>query len=79
MLEKRANTLHNIQTLLARVEDAQSDSEILDSYKTALARLRAMFNETGLTEESVSETMLELEEVSIEPIFFLFLKSIWCC
>ncbi|KAI4458108.1 charged multivesicular body protein [Holotrichia oblita] len=63
VLEKRANTLHNIQTLLARVEDAHSDSEILDSYKIALTRLRTTFNETGLTEESVSKTMLELEEV----------------
>ncbi|KAI4458104.1 charged multivesicular body protein [Holotrichia oblita] len=63
VLEKRANTLHNIQTLLARVEDAHSDSEILDSYKIALTRLCTTFNETGLTEESVSKTMLELEEV----------------
>ncbi|GJQ77044.1 hypothetical protein Trydic_g23617 [Trypoxylus dichotomus] len=63
VIEKRANTLFNIQTLLSRVEDAQSDSEILDSYKTALSRLRITFSETGLTEESVSNTMLELEEV----------------
>ncbi|KRT81526.1 hypothetical protein AMK59_5143 [Oryctes borbonicus] len=63
IIEKRANTLFNVQTLLSTIEDTYSDSEILDSYKIALSRLRATFNETGLSEESVSNTMLELEEV----------------
>lgn len=56
--------MHNVQTLLSRVEDAHTDTQIVDTYKTALSRLRATFKETGLTEESVSNTMLELEEVN---------------
>lgn len=67
-IEKRANTLQNVQTLLSRLQDVHTDAQILDSYKTALTNLRTTFSETGLTEESVSNTMIELGEV----IFFIF-------
>lgn len=63
-LTKRANALHNVQTLLARVHNASTDAQVLESYKLAVSSLKDTFKSAGLSEEAVSETMLELGEVS---------------
>lgn len=63
-LDKRTNALFNIQTLLSKVHNAHTDAEVLESYKTALSSLQDTFKKSGLSEESVSKTMLELGEVS---------------
>jgi len=62
-ITKRANALQNVQVLLSRVRDADTDSQVLDSYKLALSTLRKTFKETGLTEDSVVDTMTELSEM----------------
>lgn len=62
-LTKRSNALHNVQTLLGRVHEAGTDGQVLESYKLALASLRDTFKNAGLSEDAVSQTMLELGEV----------------
>lgn len=64
-LTKRSNALHNVQTLLARVHEASTDGQVLESYKLALSSLKETFKNAGLSEDAVSQTMLELGEVSI--------------
>lgn len=60
--------MYNVQTLLARVHNASTEAQVLESYKLALSSLRDTFKNAGLSEESVSETMLELGEVSAYKI-----------
>lgn len=62
-IEKRATALQNIQIIVARVKDAHSDSQVLNSYKTGTAALKKKLDEDGLTEDSVTETMNDLSEV----------------
>nr|XP_022909530.1 charged multivesicular body protein 7 [Onthophagus taurus] len=62
-IEKRVHALHNIQILISRLKDADTDGQVLASYQKALAGLRRTFNEKGLNEDAVSDTMLDLEEM----------------
>lgn len=61
-IEKRSLALHNVQTLVARIHDARSNTEILVAYKTGSDILRN-FESTGLTEENVVSTMDSMSEV----------------
>lgn len=70
-LTKRSNALQNVQTLLARVHEANTDGQVLESYKIALSSLKETFKSAGLSEDAVSETMLEMGEVSL----FLFVAK----
>lgn len=54
-----------MQTLLAKVYSASTDAEVLESYKLASSSLRDIFKRAGLSDESVTATMLEVGEVSI--------------
>ncbi|KAG8332191.1 Charged multivesicular body protein 7 [Homalodisca vitripennis] len=60
---KRASALENVQVLLSRVKEAESDGEILESYKMGLAALKATFKEAGLAEDNVNQTMDQVQEV----------------
>lgn len=67
---KRADALHNIQTLLSRLQDATIDVEVIGAYKTAISSLTNIFKETGLTEDLVTKTMLKVGDVSSFFIIF---------
>lgn len=49
--------------MLLRIRDSTTDQQILDSYKYALSTMRETFKETGLTEDSVIDTMTELGDI----------------
>ncbi|XP_054261197.1 charged multivesicular body protein 7 isoform X2 [Macrosteles quadrilineatus] len=62
-IEKRASALENVQVLLTRVKEAESDGKILESYKMGLEALKATFKSAGLSEDSVGDTMDQVREV----------------
>lgn len=62
-LEKKATVLENIQTLLAQIHEAHSDSKILETYQEGIAALKFSMKEANLSEDNVSNTMLELNEI----------------
>lgn len=64
-IEKQVTVLENVQTLIERIGGAESDSHVLQSYKSGLAALKSVFKENGLTEDAVSDTMLEMTDVCI--------------
>ena len=72
-IEKRVNSLRNVQTLLSRIHDAHSDSEVLAAYKVGRNILKK-FEETGLTEDNVKDTMDDLSDVCVLKIFFSYLN-----
>lgn len=62
-IEKRGTALDNVLTLLGRIREAESDAKILESYKIGLSALKTTFKEAGLTEDSVSDTLNNVQEV----------------
>lgn len=46
------------------MHEANTDGQVLESYKLALTSLKETFKNAGLSEDAVSQTMLELGEVS---------------
>ncbi|XP_071443142.1 charged multivesicular body protein 7 [Hetaerina americana] len=62
-IEKRVVALENVQSLLHCVKEAQTDGQVLESYKMGVAALKNTFKEAGLTEDSIESTRNELEEV----------------
>jgi len=60
---KRTSALDNIQSLLTHIEEAKSNAEVLEAYKLGAAALKSTFRESGLTEDSAANTMVEVEEV----------------
>ncbi|XP_026289692.1 charged multivesicular body protein 7 [Frankliniella occidentalis] len=63
VIEKRSNALDNVQVLLARIRDASSDSQVLESYQVGVAALKKTFKAAGLTEDDVANTMDDVKEV----------------
>ncbi|KAF5276059.1 hypothetical protein FQA39_LY00855 [Lamprigera yunnana] len=62
-VSQKANTLHNIQILLHKLEDTDTNTQVLDTYREALSTLKRNFKEHGLSEESVSQTVTELGDI----------------
>lgn len=62
-IEQRANALSNIQALLYKIQQAETDSEVLESYKIGISALKQTFKSTGLSETNAINTMDELEDV----------------
>ncbi|XP_046385999.1 charged multivesicular body protein 7 [Ischnura elegans] len=62
-IEKRVTALENVQSLLHRVKEAETDGQVLESYKMGVAALKNTFKEAGLTEDNIETTRNELEEV----------------
>lgn len=57
-------TLDNIQGLLTRIQDSQSDGQIFDSYQSGLAALKDTMKELKLNSDFVQDTMANLQDVS---------------
>jgi charged multivesicular body protein 7 len=62
-LTHKANALHNIQVLLERIKDVHTDAGVWRSYKQAISAFNSTIQETGLTEDSVEDTMNKLADV----------------
>lgn len=63
-LEKRINTSENIEILLSRIHEVSSDSKVLETYKIGLNALKASFKENGLSEDDVTNTISEIQEIN---------------
>ncbi|XP_014282985.1 charged multivesicular body protein 7 [Halyomorpha halys] len=63
-LEKRINTSENIEILLSRIHEVSSDSKVLETYKIGLNALKATFKENGLSEDDVTNTISEIQEIN---------------
>ncbi|TCD63618.1 hypothetical protein EIP91_005169 [Steccherinum ochraceum] len=57
LLQKRLNSLETLQSTLLRVEAAAGDVEIMKSYETSAATLRAVLTHPLLQREKIEETM----------------------
>lgn len=62
-ITKNSAILDNVQQLLSRIREAESDSKVLESYKIGLTALKMRFKESGLSEDNVADTMSEIEEM----------------
>lgn len=69
-IEKRAAALHNVQTLIARIHDANSNTDILAAYKTGSNILKS-YESNGLNEENVTSTIDDVSEVKKTCSIFL--------
>lgn len=62
-IEKRAQALANLRTLITNIEDAHSNSAVLSAYKTGSNVLKKI-GQGGLTEYDVMDVMDDINEVS---------------
>ncbi|EZA52824.1 hypothetical protein DMN91_002056 [Ooceraea biroi] len=60
-IEKRAQALANLRTLITNIEDAHSNSAVLSAYKTGSDVLKKM-GQDGLTEYDVKDVMDDINE-----------------
>lgn len=62
-IEKRFSALENIQVMLSRINDAKSDGHVIDAYKMGTNTLRNIFTDSGITLDTVDDTLSEVQEV----------------
>ncbi|XP_063231773.1 charged multivesicular body protein 7 isoform X2 [Bacillus rossius redtenbacheri] len=61
--EKRLSALENVRHLLARLQDTESDAQVLEAYRTGVSALRRALGEAGLTEDTAATAVLQVQEV----------------
>lgn len=61
-IEKRAQALANLRTLITNIEDAHSNSAVLSAYKTGSDVLKKI-EQNGLTEYNVKDVMDDINEI----------------
>lgn len=62
-MEKRASTLENTQTLLSRIHETVQDRQTIEAFKTGSKTLKTVLSDSGITLDSVDETVAEVQEV----------------
>ncbi|EDV97624.1 GH14595 [Drosophila grimshawi] len=60
--ERRSIALHNIETLLSNVDEAQHSGVVLDAYKTGTKMLQKVLNNSGLKYDNVDEVLADVRE-----------------
>lgn len=70
-IEKRAQALANLRTLITSIEDAHSNSAVLSAYKTGSDVLKKM-GKDGLTEYTVRDVMDDINEVRNYIIKYIY-------
>ncbi|KAF8077814.1 hypothetical protein FPV67DRAFT_1463120 [Lyophyllum atratum] len=66
LLSKRLGSLENLESTLLRVEAAAGDIQIMKSYESSTATLRAILAHPSLQKESIEATMDALAEVNAD-------------
>lgn len=61
-MEKKQKTLENIEELLHRLQEADSENMLLKGYQTGVQILKSMFD-GDLSESNIDTTLMDLEEV----------------
>ncbi|XP_053687912.1 charged multivesicular body protein 7 [Sabethes cyaneus] len=62
-MEKKLNVLENVQTMLSRIHDSQSDQNVIEAYKLGSNALKNAFASSGITLDSVDDTLAEMKEI----------------
>ncbi|XP_065087603.1 charged multivesicular body protein 7 [Ochlerotatus camptorhynchus] len=62
-LDKKMNVLDNVQTMVSRIHDSQSDRHVIDAYKIGSNALKTAFADSGITLDSVDDTLAEMKEI----------------
>ncbi|XP_072039907.1 charged multivesicular body protein 7-like [Amphiura filiformis] len=62
-IERKEATLDTLQEMMDRIQNAETDQMTMEAYKSGAAALKKTLADTGLTAESVDETMSEVQEV----------------
>ncbi|XP_036327371.1 charged multivesicular body protein 7 [Rhagoletis pomonella] len=60
--EKRSSALHNIESLITSVDEAQSHGQILDAYKIGSKALQKALNDSGLKYDNVDEIIADVRD-----------------
>ncbi|XP_039445612.1 charged multivesicular body protein 7 [Culex pipiens pallens] len=62
-LEKKMNVLDNVQTMLSRIHDTQTDRNVIEAYKIGSNALKNAFANSGITLDTVDDTLAEMKEI----------------
>ncbi|RKP08869.1 Snf7-domain-containing protein [Thamnocephalis sphaerospora] len=62
LLQKRLGSHDQLETILLRIQQAESDAEVHRAYDQGAHALQSVMREHGLTVDQVDETMMRLEE-----------------
>ncbi|SPP87338.1 charged multivesicular body protein 7 [Drosophila guanche] len=60
--ERRSIALHNIESLLSSVDEAQNSGVVLDAYKIGSSTLQKVLSDSGLKYDSVDEVLADVRE-----------------
>lgn len=69
MSERQAQSLENLEALIASIHDAKNNNKIIEAYKMANFELKKTYEDSGLTPESIEDELADVKEV---PARFLF-------
>lgn len=61
-LEKRMSVLESVQAMLSRIHDTQKDKDVLSAYKIGTDALKNALAGSGITLDSVDETIEQMKE-----------------
>uniref|UniRef100_A0AAG5DDY2 Charged multivesicular body protein 7 n=1 Tax=Anopheles atroparvus TaxID=41427 RepID=A0AAG5DDY2_ANOAO len=62
-LERKINVLENLQVLLSKIHDTQSDKNVVEAYKLGTNALKQAFADAGITLDSVDDVLLDMKDV----------------
>lgn len=60
--ERRSVALHNIESLLSSVDEAQNSGVVLDAYKIGSNTLKKVLSESGLKYDNVDEVLADVRD-----------------
>nr|CAH7741053.1 unnamed protein product [Callosobruchus chinensis] len=62
-IQKKSNALLNVQTILQNLKDTNTNADVLEAYKNAVAAFNNSVNNQGMSEDAVEDTMIELGDM----------------
>jgi len=62
-IDQRSSTLSNLESLIFRIHNAESDAQVFNSYKMAVDILKTTFKNENLDEDSAMNALLDVQEV----------------
>ncbi|KAI8835218.1 Snf7-domain-containing protein [Chytriomyces cf. hyalinus JEL632] len=62
VLEKRIASLHTLETILSKIQQAETDAEIVHAYKLGTVTLQSVLKTHNLTPDSVQQTLDSLSD-----------------
>lgn len=77
-LDKKMNVLDNVQSMMSRIHDSQSDRHVIDAYKLGSNALKTAFADSGITLDSVDDTLAEMKEVGRKALVPLIDSTLIC-